>query len=149
MPSQFEDDLRHALEEARAAREGLLAVLAPLTDADLDRARRGGWSVRQVLEHLVLAEKGYLRVLALLRESPEPPPRPEPVPVASLAQAVRELEAGRRALLEALREVDEELFYTLRPVGREQFSVLSLLENLASHEREHTAQIKAILEATS
>lgn len=105
--------------------------------------------MRQVLEHLVLAEKGYLRVLALLRESPEPPPRPEPAPVASLAQAVRELEAGRRALLEALREVDEELFYTLRPVGREQFSVLSLLENLASHEREHTAQIKAILEATS
>jgi hypothetical protein len=46
--------------------------------------------------------------------------------------------------------VDEEAFYALRPLNNEEghgqtYSVLSVLENIALHDREHAAQIRAIL----
>jgi hypothetical protein len=57
---------------------------------------------------------------------------------------------SRKALIKALGSLEEdvaayETFYEVRKVGHEEFSVLSLLENVASHDREHTDQIRSIL----
>jgi hypothetical protein len=59
---------------------------------------------------------------------------------------------SRKALLSALGSLEEdvrayETFYEVRKVGHEEFSVLSLLENVASHDREHAEQIRSILAA--
>jgi uncharacterized damage-inducible protein DinB len=43
----------------RLAREELLGVIDSLSHADLERARRGGWPVRRVLEHVIHSEKLY------------------------------------------------------------------------------------------
>jgi hypothetical protein len=40
-----------------------------------------------------------------------------------------------------------EKFYEVKPVGHEEYSVLSVLENVAHHDREHADQIRAILTA--
>ena len=39
-----------------------------------------------------------------------------------------------------------ETFYELKRVGHEEYSVVSLLENVASHDQEHAAQIQAIID---
>jgi len=38
-----------------------------------------------------------------------------------------------------------ETFYELRRVGHEEYSVLSVIENVANHDHEHAAQIRAIV----
>ena len=42
-----------------------------------------------------------------------------------------------------------EKFYELRKVGHEEYSVLSVLENVANHDREHAEQIRTILTLTA
>ena len=54
--SEFESDLSKATADAKAAREDLLVVINSLKDEDLDRERRGGWSIRKVLEHAIHSE---------------------------------------------------------------------------------------------
>ena len=70
-----------------------------------------------------------------------------PVCRPAVADAGRRLDASRRALLAALDGVDEESFYRLRVVGHEEYSVLSVLENAANHDREHGEQVRATLAA--
>ena len=41
-----------------------------------------------------------------------------------------------------------EKFYELRKVGHEEYSVLSILENVANHDREHAEQIRKTLADT-
>ena len=58
----------------------------------------------------------------------------------------------RTATLKALKELDlvpraYETFYELRKVGHEEYSILSVLENIANHDREHAEQIRNILAA--
>jgi hypothetical protein len=57
------------------------------------------------------------------------------------------LDSSRSALLSALDGVDEERFYQLRHMGHEEYSVLSVLENAAAHDREHAGQTRAIVAA--
>ena len=66
-----------------------------------------------------------------------------------MADAVTALEDSRAALVEAIGGVDEDTFYTLHVVGHEEYSVLSLLENVTLHDREHGPQIIEILAATA
>ena len=59
------------------------------------------------------------------------------------------LQDGRKALLKALDALDDdplayETFYTLKQMGHEEYSVLSVLENVANHDREHAEQIRNI-----
>ena len=49
MSAEFERDLQRCHNELGAARQQLLAVVAALSDADLHKARRGGWSVRRAV----------------------------------------------------------------------------------------------------
>ncbi len=143
--SEFEHDLSKANEDAAQARTDLLAVLRDLKDADLDKERRGGWSVRKVLEHAIHSEVLYGRLARHLRELPQPEGEAATVPPATVADAISALEHSRTALVDAIDGVDEDTFYTMHVVGHEEYSILSLLENVALHDREHAPQIQAIV----
>ena len=147
MSDEFDRDLATARDSLASAREGLLAVVVALAEDDLGRARRGGWSVRKVLEHVIQSEWLYSR-LATHLWGDTPPEEPEPAAFASVAEAAEQLDAVRAALLAAIDGVDEESFYRLQTVGHEEYSVLSLLENVALHDREHAPQVQEILAAS-
>lgn len=147
MSPEMNEDFAAARQELDSARQVLHASLDQLSDDDLDRSRRGGWSVRRVVQHLLQAEWHYERLVRQLRELP-PTPAPEPPgPPTSVTDAVRGLTASRQALLAALDGIDEASFYRLGAVGREEYSVLSVLENAAHHDREHGQQLRAIVAA--
>lgn len=143
MTSEFEQDLQRVREELDAARKELLAAVTSLSDADLDKARRGGWTVRRVLEHVIWSETMYSRVVTHLRGQQPPGDAFDATP-ASVADAVERLRASRTALVQALDGVDEEPFYRLAAVGHEEYSILSMIENESMHEHEHAAQIQWI-----
>ena len=145
MSDEFDRDLSKAREDTSQARDGLLAVLRDLKDEDLDKERRGGWSVRKVLEHAIHSEVLYGRLARHLRELPQPEDEAVTVPPATVASAISALENSRAALEAAIDGVGEETFYTLRVVGHEEYSILSLLENVALHDREHAPQIQDIV----
>ncbi|MCH7580474.1 MAG: DinB family protein [Chloroflexi bacterium] len=145
MSDEFDRDLSKAREDTSQARDGLLAVLRDLKDEDLDKERRGGWSVRKVLEHAIHSEVLYGRLARHLRELPQPEDEAITVPPPTVASAISALENSRAALETAIDGVDEETFYTLRVVGHEEYSILSLLENVALHDREHAPQIQDIV----
>jgi hypothetical protein len=44
--------------------------------------------------------------------------------------------------LAAVEGVDEDTFYEIRSLGPDQYSVVSVLENVASHDHEHVEQIE-------
>jgi uncharacterized damage-inducible protein DinB len=142
--SEFGRDLsniRAALEESRAE---LLAVLRSLDDASLDRGRRGGWPVRRVLEHVISSEHIYARLIQNLRRV-QPAQDPLPSAPSTVDEAIEAEQSARHALRDALEGIDEEALYRMTKIGHEEYSVLSVLENEAHHEREHAAQIKSIL----
>lgn len=138
---EFARDLRDSQEAVRASRAALLDRVHALEDQDMERMRRGGWSVRDVLRHVIESEIAYTRVIAHLRSLPIQVPDMEPADVASVAAAARALERYRAVLTDAVDGVDENTFYDIRSLGREQYSVLSVLENVAMHDHEHLEQI--------
>ncbi len=146
--SDFEKDLAKAKADAEAAREEFLGVVKSLKDADFDRERRGGWPIKRVLDHAIHSEVLYARLARHLLELPQPEGDAVTVPPATVADAVSGLEDSRAALEEAIDGVDEDTFYTMRIVGHEEYSILSLLENVTLHDREHGPQIQEILAAT-
>jgi hypothetical protein len=60
--------------------------------------------------------------------------------VESLAAVTDALSTSRDAILASVDGVDEETFYRLGG-GHQQYSILSVLENVAMHDDEHAAQI--------
>jgi uncharacterized damage-inducible protein DinB len=51
--TEFEQDLTENKAAIQAARAELLERLQTLSDDDLLRTRRGGWSVQEVLRHVI------------------------------------------------------------------------------------------------
>lgn len=148
MTTDFRSDLESLIADLNSARAGLISTARALSDADLDRARRGGWSVRRVLEHVTQSEWLYARLVYHLRELPAPGLQPEPGSPSTVDDAICRLDSSRFALLQAIDGVDEESFYRLGRVGHEEYSVMSVLENAAQHDREHAEQIRVILGST-
>jgi hypothetical protein len=147
MTTELNAELSAVQQDVEQAREELLTTLDALTDEDLSRARRGGWTAGRVLHHVLQSEWHYERLIRQLRALP-PSPLPElPDTLTSVDDAVRGLAAARQALRDALNDMDEESFYRLGTVGREEYSVLSVLENVAHHDREHGQQIRSIVAA--
>jgi uncharacterized damage-inducible protein DinB len=140
-------DLEALTADLTDARATLVSTVQRLSDADLDKTRRGGWSVRRVIEHLIESEWFYATLVAHLRQA-HPPERRH---ISCEGQPVDEilcmLEDGRVGLLRAIDGVDENTFYDVQRMGHEEYSVLSILENAANHDREHAAQITAIVSA--
>jgi uncharacterized damage-inducible protein DinB len=151
MSCPYHSDLAAWQEAIRRARDELLRIIDPLSRADLERARRGGWTVRKVLEHLIRYEQLSGQGMAFLAGA-EAPERSGSSTPGSATEARTMLLEGRKTLLRALDKLDEdpmafETFYELKKMGHEEYSVLSLLENVAGHDREHIAQIQEIFAA--
>ena len=144
MSEEFDRDLQHCRAELDTARQELLSVVTRLSDSDLERGRRGEWSVQRILEHVIQSEWLYSRLAAHLRGLPVPGDAIDAVPT-SPADAADRLSASRAALVKAFDGVDEESFYRLVKMGHEEYSAVSLLENEINHEREHAAQIAKTL----
>jgi hypothetical protein len=138
---EFERDLSENTKAIETARASLLERLRLLTDEDLRRGRRGGWSIQEVLRHVIDAEIAYTKVIAHLRGLSLQVPESTPDDVGTMSATVTALERSRGVLSSAFSGVDESTFYELRLLGREQYSVLSVLENVASHDHEHLEQI--------
>jgi uncharacterized damage-inducible protein DinB len=149
MTCPYHSDLASSQEAIRLARDELLTVIDSLSRTDLDRARKGGWPVRRVLEHVIHSENLYAQAAAYLCGSTVTSSPADSAP-GSASEARTMLLDSRKAVLKALEELEMDLlanekFYELRKVGHEEYSVLSVLENVAAHDHEHTEQIRSIL----
>jgi hypothetical protein len=142
MQPAFEAHLAEIRKDLEARRTTLVAEVSRLNDAELRSARPGGWTIAKVLDHIVSAEWHYARLVSHLR-GVQPKDAPA-VAISSVSAAVRGLEASRTALLDALEGVIETDFYRLAAVGREEYSVISVLENAAQHDHEHLDQVRRI-----
>jgi uncharacterized damage-inducible protein DinB len=126
------DDFNRDLEENLAAiakvRSDLLKVVRPLTLDDLQRLRRGGWSVQEVLRHVIDSEVAYAKVIGFLRNAPADLADASDEDLGSGEAAAAALERVRKLTLSLLDGVDEDTFYELRALGKEQYSVVSVLK---------------------
>jgi uncharacterized damage-inducible protein DinB len=141
--SDFSERLSEVTANLERRRGELLAALSECTGSDLVRARRGGWTVGRVLEHIISSEWHYVQLARNLRGVEALAPGSHTV--SSVADAGEALARSRAALWEAVGGVTEEDFYRLGPVGREEYSVVSMLENVEQHDIEHLGQIRSIL----
>jgi uncharacterized damage-inducible protein DinB len=139
--NSFQRDLDENLDAITSAREAVLRELGQLRDEDLAATRRGSWSVREVLHHLIDSEVAYAKVVAFLRSTPIDLANARDDDTASPGAAAAALARVRAQLLELVEGIDEKTFYDLRALGKEQYSVVSVLENVASHDHEHVQQI--------
>ena len=144
MSDEFEHDLKRGRAALDEARNELLDVVSTLSDADMDAAPRGQWPVRLVLRHVVWHEQIYVRYIAHLRGGRIEGEMPDYTP-SVVNDARRLLSESRAALLSGIDGVDEETFYRLGNLGFEEYSIMSMLENEANHEREHAEQIRKTL----
>jgi len=145
MTSQFMNDLSQLKAELSSARNELMKVLASTSNEQLHIARRGGWSVRRVLEHVITSEESYARMIAHLNGRPIAEPTPDGVH-SSVDDAAAKLSSSRATLLRALDGVDEDAFYALRQLANEEYSIVSVLENVISHDHEHSTQLVTTLQ---
>lgn len=94
----------------------------------------------KILDHVVHSERLYAQLISVFSgvgTSVEPSGTP-----STSAEALAALESTRIAVLDGIGHVMEEDFYRLQSIGHEEYSVLSILENVASHDREHAEQIR-------
>jgi hypothetical protein len=146
MSSDFEQDRERVLTDIAAARSDLLRLIDTLSADDLDIARRGSWSVRSVIQHIVLGEWGHTRgILRLL--GADDPLIPDAPPLVTSDEVFDALFDSRAAHLSSVDGIEEDDFYRLAsPSGGQEWSVMSFLEGTADHDREHHAQIEALLD---
>jgi hypothetical protein len=147
MAATLNDDLTAARKELEAARSDLMITLSTVPDDALERSRRGGWTVHRVLQHVIESEWHYAVLINQLRGLAVTPRAGALGNPASVTDAERRLAESRRALLEALDGIDEAAYYRLGVIGREEYSVHSVLENVVHHDREHAAQLQNIVAA--
>lgn len=141
--SDFSSDKAELLGELQRARVQLNEVVGKLGADDLSSARRGSWPVSRILEHVLHSERLYAQLISVFTSvgtSIEPTGSP-----STSAEALTALEATRKAVLDGVGHVKESDFYRLQTIGHEEYSVLSILENVASHDREHAEQIQKTL----
>ena len=146
MPSEFEQDRQRVLADIDAARSDVLGLIGTLSEDDLDIARRGSWSVRGVIQHIILGEWGHTRGIMRLLGADDPQ-IPNAPPLATPDEAIDALAGSRAAHLASVDGIEEDDFYRLAsPSGGQDWSVMSFLEGTADHDREHHAQIEALLD---
>jgi len=129
----------------RDARARLLALIGRLSPDDLARSRPGGWSAGRVLQHVIESEAVYVKLLA--HQTGGAAPELATGEPASTAEAVSMLAATRDAVERMADGIDEETLYRLVKFGHDEYSPLSVLENVASHDREHVLQIAELIGA--
>ena len=144
MNAEAERDLARAISDMRASREALLSVIAPLDQGAMQINRPGGWSISRVLQHVIESEATYAKLLAHLCGKPSPA---FDTPLARDGPEATGCLATTRAAIDAIVEggIDPETLYALKRIGHEEYSPLSVLENVALHDREHAEQIRSLL----
>jgi phosphinothricin acetyltransferase len=143
--ASFDSDLRRVTNDMRHARARLLALIEPLSPNDLARSRPGGWSAGHVLQHVIESEAVYVKLLAHQTGGTAPEMATDGPATASDATAM--LAATRNAAERMIEGIGEATFYELTKFGHEEYSPLSVLENVASHDREHITQITDVMGA--
>lgn len=141
--SDFTLDRTELLNDLAHSRAELTEVVRAIPAGGLDSARRGSWPVSKILDHVLHSERLYTQLISVFSgvgASVEPAGTPQ-----TTAEALAALEATRGAFLKAVDDVKEDDFYRLQTVGHDEYSVLSILENNASHDREHAEQIRKTL----
>ncbi len=135
--------LSRTLAEMRDGRQALVAAIALLREGDLERARPGGWAVRRILAHVAESEHAYARLLAQM--TGRPAPDVSVVEAATATAAIAQLDRTRAAVHAMIEGIDGATLYRLVRFGHEEYSPLSVLENVAAHDREHRAQLAQVL----
>jgi len=143
--SEFEAELAENRASLETARRALLEEVRRLGVGDLERRRRGGWSIGEVLRHVADSEIAYVKVIGFIRSAHEEIENATDAEMASPEAAIGALARSRAALLRSLGGVDEDTFYELRTLGHEQYSIVSVLENVTMHDHEHREQIAKTL----
>ncbi len=140
-------DLARALTDMTAARGELLALVSATSADDLARSRPGGWTLRRVLHHVIESEAVYAKLLAHQCgvtasgiDTTEPADGPD---------AAGKLASARGVVTALVDGIDDETLYRLVRFGHEEYSPLSVLQNIASHDRDHQAQIAELLRSTT
>ena len=146
--SSFTLDLEAALADLASARADLVSAVHPLSETDLDRARRGSWPIHRILEHVIQSEWLYAQAATALSGNPAPERGPTTCAGQPIDEILCMLDGSRTALMQAVNGVSEDAFYEIKRFGHEEYSVLSLLENAAAHDHEHAAQVRATIEAS-
>ncbi len=144
--SDFDTDKAQLLNDLQKSRAQLNDVVGKLSTDDLSSARRGSWPVSKILDHVLNSERLYAQLMSVFSgvgTSVEPTESP-----STSTEALTALNAIRKAVLDGVSHVREADFYRLQTIGHEEYSVLSILENVASHDREHAEQIQKTLERT-
>ncbi|MEX0684219.1 MAG: DinB family protein [Dehalococcoidia bacterium] len=137
--TDFNSDKAELLNEMQQSRVQLNKVVGKLSADDLSSARRGSWPVSKILDHVLHSERLYAQLISVFSgvgTTAEPSANP-----STSADALAALEATRKAVLAGVGHVKEDDFYRLQSIGHEEYSVLSILENVAAHDREHAEQI--------
>src|SRR5574341_1280338 len=135
----FSLDLEAALADLSSARADLVPTVQALSAADLERARRGGWPVHRILEHVIESEWMYAQAAAYLCGKSAAERGSTTCAGQPADEILCMLDSSRTALLGAIEGVSEDAFYEIKRLGHEEYSVLSILENAAAHDREHAA----------
>lgn len=143
--SEFEADKAALLRDMDEARAELEGVVRKLEAKDMERVRRGSWPVSRILEHVRDSERIYTQLISVFNG--QPAISVESGELSTPAKVASSLGATRTGLLEAISSVEEKDFYRLQTIGHEEYSVLSILENVASHDREHAQQIRKTVTA--
>lgn len=142
--TDFDNERVPLLNDLAESRAALVSVIERLQANDFGQARRGSWSVSRILDHVLHSERLYTQLISVF--SGKPANVPEAAKFGSAADAKSALNSSRDAFLSAVQEVREDDFFRLQTIGHEEYSVLSILENNASHDREHAEQIRKTLE---
>jgi hypothetical protein len=104
------DELQHLIERMALARERLAHLARSLSPGEMNLGPSGSWNVTQILEHLSMAECGYLDRLIPLPED-----------------AAGAVSATRSLLIERLRRLAEDDLSATRSFLREEWTVRKVL----------------------
>lgn len=147
------------LKRLAASRAALFSMVAELPEATLDWRMDGGWSIREILTHLVNAEEDHRRVIEVVARGEAHRVPTELDMNAHNEQRVSErghlLKSDLLVALSAQRAATERLYQQLdagqlsliapHPVLGDQ-TLEAIFRIIGLHERQHTRDIAAILD---
>jgi len=126
------------------ARAALAVAIAPFDSEAMGRSRPGGWTLGRVLRHVIESEATYAKLLA--HQCGRNVPEMETDEPADGARANMQLEVTRSFVLGLVDGIEDETLYRLTRFGHEEYSPLSVLENVAAHDRDHLQQILDVVQ---
>ncbi|HIE37753.1 MAG TPA: DUF664 domain-containing protein [Anaerolineae bacterium] len=141
------EEMERAFRFMAYARADLLALVRDLPDELLDwQPDERSFSIRRLLRHVGNAEEWYVSRLVPPETLPPEWKHDEEMPVFEF------LEMERRTAIARLRQLTQEeragVFYPARWTGHpeEPWTARKVLRRFLEHEREHTAQVREILD---